>query len=439
MNERVFKVKTKLLKKSKIYEQINIKEINIKNDPTNNLFRGRRKAKEKSLKIIRKDDISNQISSLSYLLSDYTKTSKKNLKLINELKTENDFLISELGNNLQKSELFNKKTDEVFHDLIVQYSNKGYKIPNLDRSHNLFKRTPLLIENKEDVDVYYQDDPSTKGNFITDISDFKEKNWLFLNKLDKECHKAKTFFSAKHFSMDSNRINSSDLKAQNNPFEIKNNQDNNDINNLLEEIDNLKKAIKKEEEKNLILSYSSKYRRNNYNRKLSQSINAFNIFNNSNRQIIKKKLSLINNNPNKRKLSEFNLITEVNKKKSKLINNNNDNISVLFSDEKSNEYTRMKIPGSEKLKKEINLYFSKNDKKKLFGKLKQSNADVLEKIRDIKRKIKKKDILSIHNNYFNFSRAHNEKIKQIRLLEKNICNLDKVFIQQTIGKSFEDT
>ena len=438
MNERIFKVKTKLLKKSKIYEQINIKEINTKNDPTNNLFRGRKKTYENYLKKVKKDDISNQISSLSYLLSEYTKKSKKNLKLINELKTENDYLLSGLDNNLQKSELFNKKTDEVFHDLIVQYSNKGYKIPNLDRSHNLFKRTPLLIENKEDVDVYYQDDPTTKGNFITDINDFKEKNWVFLNKLNKECRKAKTFFSAKHLSMFSNRKNSNDLKAQNNPFEIKKNED--IINNLLEEIDKLKEAIKKEEEKNLIFSYNSKYKRNNYNRKLSQSINAFNIFNNSNRLINKKKFSLINNNPNKRKLSEFNLITEVNKNKKNLINKNNkENISNIFSEEESNKYKKLKIPGSEKLKKEIKLYFSKNDKKNLFGKLKKSSADIFEKIRDIKKKIKKKDILRIHNDYFNFSRAHNEKIKKIRLLEKKICNLDKVFIKQTIGKSFEDT
>ena len=72
MKERICKVKTKLLKRSKIYEQINIKEINIKNDPTNNLFRGRKKANENFLKIVKKDDISNQISSLSHLLSDYT-------------------------------------------------------------------------------------------------------------------------------------------------------------------------------------------------------------------------------------------------------------------------------------------------------------------------------------------------------------------------------
>lgn len=437
MKERICKVKTKLLKRSKIYEQINIKEINIKNDPTNNLFRGRKKANENFLKIVKKDDISNQISSLSHLLSDYTKTSKKNLKLISELKTENDFLLSELDNNLQKSVLFNKKTDEVFHDLIVQYSNKGYKIPNLDRSHNLFKRSPLLIENKEDVDVYYQNEPSTKGNFITDMNDFKEKNWVFLNKLNKECHKAKTFFSAKHLSMDSNRINSSDLKAQNNPFgERKINEDNNNINNLLEEIDSLKKAIKKEEEKNLILSYNSKYRPNKY-RKHSQSINYFNIFNNSNQRIIKKKMSLINNIPYKRKLSEFNLITEVNKNKKKLINNNE--ISIIYSDEKLNEPKRIRIPGSEKLKKEIKLYFSKNDKKKLFGKLKKSNDDVLENLEDIKRAIKKKDILRLHNNYFNFSKAHNDKIKLNRQLEKKLCNLDKMFIQQTIGKSFEGT
>ena len=437
MNERFFKVKTKLLKKSKIYEQINIKEINIKNDPINNLFRGRKKTNEKILKIVNKDDISNQISSLSYLLSDYTKTSTKNLKLINELKTENDFLLSELDNNLQKSALFNKKTDEVFHDLIVQYGNKGYKIPNLDRSHNLFKRTPLLIENKEDVDVFYQDDPSTKGNFITDINDFKEKNWLFLNKLDKECHKVKSFFSSKHFSMDSNRVNPSELKIQNNPFEVKKRSEKNDINNLLEEINKIKDAIKKEEEKNIIFSYNSKYRVNNFNRKHSHLINAFNIFNNSNQRLIKKKVSLINNTPNKRKYSEFNLITEVNKNKKNLINNSDK--SILYSEEKLNEYKRMKIPGSEKLKKEIKLYFSKNDIKKKFGKLKTSNADLLEKIEDTKRTIRKKDILRLHNNYFNFTRAHTEKIKLIRHLEKKLCNLDKMFIQQTIGKSFEDT
>jgi hypothetical protein len=252
--------------------------------------------------------------------------------------------------------------------------------------------------------------------------------------LNKECHKAKTFFSAKHLNIDSNRINSNDLD---NPFGVKKiNKDNNSINNLLEEINNLKNAIKKEEEKNIIFSYTSKYR-NNYIRKHSQSINAFNIFNNSNQQIFKKKLSLINNNPNKRKLSEFNLITEVNKNKKKLINNSDK--SILYSEEKINDHKSMKIPGSEKLKKEIKLYFSKNDKKKMFENLKASNVDVLEKIGDIKRKIRKKDILSIHNNYLNFSRAHNNKIKLIRKLEKKICNLDKVLIQRTIGKSFEDT
>ena len=40
------------------------------------------------------------------------------------------------------------------NSICVKYGlNKGYKIPNLDRSHNLFKRTPLLIENKEDPGV----------------------------------------------------------------------------------------------------------------------------------------------------------------------------------------------------------------------------------------------------------------------------------------------
>ena len=69
---------------------------------------------------------------------------------------------------------------------MCQYEKRQYKIPNLTLEQNLFKKSPLLIETKTDVDEYYKNNPETKGNFILDMNEFPEKNWNFLRKLKRE-------------------------------------------------------------------------------------------------------------------------------------------------------------------------------------------------------------------------------------------------------------
>ena len=456
MDKDALKIKIKLIKKPKKFTPINLKEITIQNDLKNYLFSSRknRTVEKPKKRYNHKNDIGYQILSLTYSLNEYTKKSKKNFSIINDLKETNDYFSSELNNNLQKSKYFNKKTEEVFHDLVVQYINKGYKIPNLNRTHNLFKKNPLLIENKKDVDIYYHEEPITKGNFILDINNFKEKNWLFLNKINKECNKVKTYYASKAVSLNQNI---DDIEEYNKLLysELENMKDKekNNIEKLKSDINNIKNLIQKEKEESkekIIFSYGNKSNR----RKYSYALNSTNINNFLNKNITRYKVekTLTSKNLNfatplksnkllpisfnksgdfkKRKNSEFNLITEIKKKKKKKTN---------FSPQKKlNHIKKLKIPGSEKINKDLKSYLEKYNKKYKDETLKSSNIDLLEKIEELKRKIKRKDFLNLHKKYFNISKKQNDKIKFFEMIENKVCNLDKNYIKQTTFKKFED-
>lgn len=80
-----------------------------------------------------------------------------------EIKEDNEQFLSQFkkfGNIkelLQKSN-YNKqfpKVENTFEDLIKSYKSKGYKIPDLSVKHNLFKPSPLLLENKH-IEEYYR-------------------------------------------------------------------------------------------------------------------------------------------------------------------------------------------------------------------------------------------------------------------------------------------
>ena len=346
------------------------------------------------------------------------------------------------------------------NDLVIKYQNKGYKIPNLSQTHNLFKKNPLLIENKKDVDRYYQEEPNTKGNYISDINNYKEKNWLFLNKLNKECNKEKTYYASKFLSINQNRDAFIEYNNLLN-IELKNKDINekNDIQSLKNEIDNIKNLIQKEKEKEenkekIIFSYGNK---NNYNsldkRKYSYALiltNNIKNFLNKNRNRIKEEKTLTSKKvkfltPLQNKLSpisinissdnknitksEFNLITEVNKNNKK---------TMLLSNEKQNQIINLKFPDSEKISKDINFILEKYNKKYNDEALKISNIDLLEKIEEIKTKIKRKDFLNIHKKYFSFSKKQYNKMKAFEMINNKICNLDKDYIKQTSYKNFEE-
>ena len=467
MEEDPLKEKIKLIKKPKIYKPINLKDIDIQNDfKKYDLFtRKKNKTIGKPIKRYKKSDIRQQILSMTYSINNYTQKSKKNLSLINELKSFNDLLLSSLNDNLHKNKYFGRKTEEIFHNLVFQYQNKGYKIPNLSKTdNNLFKKNPLLIENKKDVDFYYQEDPSTKGELIKDIKSFKEKNWVYLNKVNKACHKAKTYYVSKTSNSNENRDKNKKKfkkfffsKIKNNKLEKKN------IIKILYYINKIKKLIEKEKNKNkgkIILSYESKNKDNL--RKNSESIRSKSIFNNAlynnaykdinllktEKKLTTKNLNLLNlsnrklsfisnNNKNnniihKRKKSRFRLITEI---------KNNKNLSQMFYhlNKIINTEKKIRIPGSEKLHKDIKSYLIKYRGKFDNQVLEESNADLLKIMGETRKNIRKKDIFSINKKHFSFSKEQENRIKFLEQIDKKVSNLDKLFIEKSVIKSFDDS
>ena len=205
--------------KKKMLKKINIKEIEIRNDPKNNLYspehvksknkhsnNNKYTAKNKNTN----DDLNSQISSLSCLIDKYTYSSKRNLYIIKTLKEENQHLINELNSHILKKSFFSKTTEQVFQDLIDLYKKKGYKIPNLTIEKNLFSKNPLLIESKQDVDDYYRNNIKKSGEYIVDIDKYNEKNWVFLNKINKQFVKSYDFTKLLNSNNDIDNINNID-------------------------------------------------------------------------------------------------------------------------------------------------------------------------------------------------------------------------------------
>jgi hypothetical protein len=146
-------------------------------------------------------------------------------------------MIKDLHNNIVKNRVIKNTTNEIFHDLILEYKNKGYKIPNLSLKNNLFKKNPLLIETKKDVEVFYDKCNEIKGAFITDIETVEEKNFVYLNKLKKivEIQKEK-------ISSENNK-----LKQQTKNIEY-------------EKIEKILEENRKEREKNYLIENLEKYK-----------------------------------------------------------------------------------------------------------------------------------------------------------------------------------
>ena len=79
---------------------------------------------------------------LSFMRS-YDRKMKMIQKRVNRINNEN----TEFYKSYSLSKTYLKYKDP-FEDIKEAYNEKGYKIPNLSESHNLFKPTPLLMEKK---------------------------------------------------------------------------------------------------------------------------------------------------------------------------------------------------------------------------------------------------------------------------------------------------
>ena len=71
---------------------------------------------------------------------------------IKEYHTENNIFKKYYTDTLKDSEKSNSLS---FNDLIKHYLKNGYKIPNFDFQHNLFKVNPLIEENSNKMTNYF--------------------------------------------------------------------------------------------------------------------------------------------------------------------------------------------------------------------------------------------------------------------------------------------
>ena len=456
-----------IIKRPQLLSQINTKEIQLRNDPKNFLHSGSRSfnSRQRYLesKKVKKGDIKGQISLLSDLINNYSSSSIKNLFLIKKLKDENDFLIDELNRNIKKNTLFNKTTKEIFSDIVNKYEQRGYKIPNLTIENNLFKKSPLLIENKKDVDEFYRTDINTQGNYILDLNEFPEKNWNFLKKLKREIDSkgTKDFFSSAEWIQMNNlkdfHMNKKGLNEQNEREKLK------------KDIKNIKLLIEKQEkekDKNNIEDY--------YSRRESQN----NIFQKKRKylpldikDLIKRKL-IISKTNRKKSIHSLKILNFENDKKNNIIyrvksknysktikgsNKNNkifgktlitslnENLKNINKNETICSYTetiynsinKKNLTDFDYVKNDIIKYLKKKNYEITNMNLDNFNKDFSERIYDIKRKIRKHNLChKIQMHLSDSGRNGFNKLKKIHNTEKVIEKMDKYLAKHLIDRYF---
>ena len=107
----------------------------------------------------------------------------KNITLLNdpeikEYNSENNRFKANYSDFLKNSENSNYSLNE----LIKYYLKQGYKIPNLDFQHNLFKVNPLIEENSNKMTNYFV---TQNGKKLTQKDILLLKSMQYLNKLNK--------------------------------------------------------------------------------------------------------------------------------------------------------------------------------------------------------------------------------------------------------------
>ena len=108
------------------------------------------------------------------------KKEKNNIKEI--LKQENSYFIQLYA---KTKKLYPTKVEETFKDLICQYQNNDYKIPDLSDKKNLFNQNPLLLVGR-DLDQFYMYNNKHKNSndkLKRKHINFIKKEMLFMEKI----------------------------------------------------------------------------------------------------------------------------------------------------------------------------------------------------------------------------------------------------------------
>ena len=182
------------------------------------------------------------------LLNDLLLQKSQNISKINSkdersykelLKEENDLFLQLYA---KTKKYYPTKVEETFKDLIYQYRNNDYIIPDLSDKKNLFNQNPLLLVGR-DLDQFYMYNEKNKKKSRTDKLNHKHLNFikkemLFIEKIINQNNEIKK--------------TGNDDSCENN--DNKNNNVENDISNKNEKknyltVDSVWDKIKKEKER----------------------------------------------------------------------------------------------------------------------------------------------------------------------------------------------
>jgi hypothetical protein len=313
-------------------------------------------------------------NNLKYVLKKIYREGKLlNDPTIKAITKENNSFKSEYTKLMEK---FQNSTLITFHDLISLYKNKGYKIPNLNSEHNLFRVNPLIEENTNKISYYFL----TQQNVTTKKDVLLSKSLLFLLKLNELIGKNNNNNETKKIRRKSVQNKSTMISKKINPNEKK---------------ENLKKSIRRI--KNLINDYLKN------ERKESQESNIYN-----------SKINNLSANTNSQKLAKTSKILDYNNLTSRNVTNNN--LNILSLTERNNNY-------NDSLRFSEQNNYLKNDntpKSNILNKSKEAKSYVqFKKINELVNKKNENNSVKSFKNYSDKKNYKNEGIYNNNFTDRN--------------------
>ena len=284
--------------------------------------------------------LENPAEHLETNLDNALQTINKNITLLNdpeikEYNSENNLFKKNYTDFLKTSENSNTIS---FNDIITHYLNSGYKLPNLDFEHNLFKINPLIEENLNKMTNHFITQNKEK---LTQDKIISLKSMMYLNKLNR-------LIFCKY-----NKKRESMFKALNNTqMRQKRIEEKEEIKKLKEDNENIKRLIYK-------LSIEDKKKKNQYSHLYRNSQQFFSSFKKLNSFKEHPLLQKTSSNKDNKDLKDSKLQTETTKNittnsESNNIppNDNNDNINsdicktenIKTNNKQIRDYIESKIP-----------------------------------------------------------------------------------------------
>ena len=313
-------------------------------------------------------------NNLKYVLKKIYREGKLlNDPTIKAITKENNSFKSEYTKLMEK---FQNSTLITFHDLISLYKNKGYKIPNLNSEHNLFRVNPLIEENTNKISYYFL----TQQNVTTKKDVLLSKSLLFLLKLNEFIGKNNNNNETKKIRRKSFQNKSTMISKKINPNEKK---------------ENLKKSIRRI--KNLINDYLKNERKD------SQESNIYN-----------SKINNLSANTNSQKLAKTSKILDYNNLTSRNVTNKN--LNILSLTERNNNY-------NDSLRFSEQNNYLKNDntpKSNILNKSKEAKSYVqFKKINELVNKKNENNSVKSFKNYSDKKNHKNEGIYNNNFTDRN--------------------